>query len=996
MPTAFVSYAREDAVFTNHLVRALEKEGVTVAGDWALTPGPDYSAQLRDLILRADAIVAVVSPSFAASSSCRWEIDTAVALQKRLLPVLKQSPPDDGVLHAALRLPQWVVVVGLREDSTEFVARVSQLVDALHTDFELMEEHTRLLVEADGWDSRRRAADLLLRGTHLVAAELFLVRSDARAPNLLPRPTALQREFVATSRASARRRRAHLITLALLLMATATVAAQMSAVRARTLRFQALTQALVARGVSEHLRADQDERGALLLRQAVTFLERHGDPGAARAQLDAGLRQSLGARNFRAVLEFDAANWATAVAIDHAGAQVAVGADNGGIYVVDVVRRDGPRRLHRYDDVASDRAVHRLLFGPDDRHLFAARGDGTVVVYALDEGSSPRTLLTTDAPVFGLAFEPRSATLAIGDGQGRLWVQAVSAWDAGANPAPLATSSPIRAMAFSPDGRQLVTGHRDGVGRLWSRDTRFQRAIDLPGVARLPDPSGGMAGVELRDVAFSPDGTRVAGAAEDFTLWVWSLTGTPSLRQHAGHVSSLLGVAFTPDGTGILTASDDNRVGFWDARDPASSPEFADGRCGAQVSAVAVAPAGDFFVTACSGATRAVLWDVRRHTLTPQDAMVGHGVHTLAVTNDDRHAVVGGYDGRVSLVSLDTLSATLLVSASEDGSTVQVATAGAAPVGAWCDGQHVGVIEWTDAQPKASLLGTTLAGRCRALSVSVDGQFLAAGDSEGAVSAWRLPSRSALPGLGPSSTSVSTMAWLDGGGRLLVLDEGGQAVTWPTRDPVLTRRSIGDWPVLHPKVRVSRDSNRLLLADFENRLMLLRLPMPIVSFGAAAPALRVPPQGANVEALAIDAPGNRVAVLVEGGIIRIYRATGTSVAPIETRDTYGREDATQAIDFASTTDQLVTGTSGGRVRLVPLSLAGLAKQACDRVWRNLTRSEWDEFVGADLPYERTCEHWPAGEGVDGAPTSPRRWRIPGPDGVVERTDRGDDPSPGPF
>ena len=37
------------------------------------------------------------------------------------------------------------------------------------------------------------------------------------------------------------------------------------------------------------------------------------------------------------------------------------------------------------------------------------------------------------------------------------------------------------------------------------------------------------------------------------------------------------------------------------------------------------------------------------------------------------------------------------------------------------------------------------------------------------------------------------------------------------------------------------------------------------------------------------------------------------------------------------------------------------EQACLAAGRNLTRSEWDEYLGRDVPYRRTCTRWPAGE-----------------------------------
>jgi hypothetical protein len=38
--------------------------------------------------------------------------------------------------------------------------------------------------------------------------------------------------------------------------------------------------------------------------------------------------------------------------------------------------------------------------------------------------------------------------------------------------------------------------------------------------------------------------------------------------------------------------------------------------------------------------------------------------------------------------------------------------------------------------------------------------------------------------------------------------------------------------------------------------------------------------------------------------------------------------------------------------------ARIADMVCERVWRNLTLDEWRQFIGADIPYERTCPNLP--------------------------------------
>ena len=50
--------------------------------------------------------------------------------------------------------------------------------------------------------------------------------------------------------------------------------------------------------------------------------------------------------------------------------------------------------------------------------------------------------------------------------------------------------------------------------------------------------------------------------------------------------------------------------------------------------------------------------------------------------------------------------------------------------------------------------------------------------------------------------------------------------------------------------------------------------------------------------------------------------------------------------------------------MIWLTTKGLAETACKKVWRNLTKAEWNQFVGADIPYQRTCPHLPGLSSVE--------------------------------
>jgi WD40 repeat protein len=76
-------------------------------------------------------------------------------------------------------------------------------------------------------------------------------------------------------------------------------------------------------------------------------------------------------------------------------------------------------------------------------------------------------------------------------------------------------------------------------------------------------------------VAFSTDGRRIVSGSHDNTLRIWdAATGKPIGAPLQGHTNSVVSVAFSTDGRRIVSGSDDNSLRLWDAT-PASSIRLA-------------------------------------------------------------------------------------------------------------------------------------------------------------------------------------------------------------------------------------------------------------------------------------------------------------------------------------------------------------------------------------------------------------------------------------
>ena len=66
-------------------------------------------------------------------------------------------------------------------------------------------------------------------------------------------------------------------------------------------------------------------------------------------------------------------------------------------------------------------------------------------------------------------------------------------------------------------------------------------------------------------IAFSPDGTQIVSGSDDETIRLWNaVTGQQVGEALRGHEHSVCSVAFSPDGTHIVSGSYDKTIRMWD------------------------------------------------------------------------------------------------------------------------------------------------------------------------------------------------------------------------------------------------------------------------------------------------------------------------------------------------------------------------------------------------------------------------------------------------
>jgi len=625
-------------------------------------------------------------------------------------------------------------------------------------------------------------------------------------------------------------------------------------------------------------------------------------------------------------------------------------------------------------------AIYTVAYSPTGQFVATAGDAGVVRVWDPRTGRTWAVLLGNTRRVLGVAFSPDGGTIATAgaDGAVRLWELPVGMIEgarrsldrfpfipssvAGVdlekplrleNAVTLADThqSEVNCVAFSPDGRWLVSGGEDRMIRWWN----------LSGW-KPTNPSIAVAGAAAACAA-----TLTAAAAEGKPVW--------EHRALVAHPGGVLSLSFAASGRFLASGGGGSGAGGGGGQAALWAADGSElirslGSHADAVRAVALSPQGKYVATVSNGSTptiRLIDTETRRdiHRLT------GHtsAIYSLAFSPEGDLLVSAGFDKSVRLWSVEDGRERSVL----HGHEITVTGVAFAP-----DRQTVVSVSadrtarvWQTA-PRPSKDIELFPGRnLTAVDIARSAGAIAAGVDHGLLRAYRLetwPARPAAPGQDPlglspalSSTEIS-----------------------------VNRPLVG----VVKAVAISPDGTRLVAATEDGKLVFWHVPRPPRGRGRpVSTLLSYPPVVAEVPAMiyaaAFSPDGRRLATLDAGGI-RVWETDDfIGDRPLAERGRSGVPVLWHAVDSSGTEyrelafhprrDWLAVATRGG-VRILDLKTAQVLSDVRDAHESKVEALAWEEVHGellATADAEGLIRVWKVGPNASLTPQAELAWHTGG-------------------
>ncbi|KAG9397597.1 Serine/threonine-protein kinase [Carpediemonas membranifera] len=273
-------------------------------------------------------------------------------------------------------------------------------------------------------------------------------------------------------------------------------------------------------------------------------------------------------------------------------------------------------------------AVNGVATSPDGS-IVTASYDGTVKQWDATTSQCIRTMKYR-WHVWCVAISPDGSTIASGGDKG------IKLWDTTAGWRTKTLSGhtdTVRCLAFSSDGRTLVSGSEDSTAKVWDVETEQCRQT-LTGHSKA-----------VYGVAISIDGSTIHTGSQDRKAKQWS-SATGECIRTMDHGSGVITIAVSPDDAILVSGGRDSSIKFWDSE----TGQLTRTLNGHIVCSLAFSPDGRTLLSGSAYKT-SKQWDVATGALIRTFSAHNGGMRCVAFSRNGSTIVSGSSDNTIKVWS---------------------------------------------------------------------------------------------------------------------------------------------------------------------------------------------------------------------------------------------------------------------------------------------------------------------------------------------------------
>jgi WD40 repeat protein len=559
------------------------------------------------------------------------------------------------------------------------------------------------------------------------------------------------------------------------------------------------------------------------------------------------------------------------------GTMLAVGTSDGNINLRQVSDGKLVRSMTTKDEDRHKGIVTAVAFSADGQTLVSGSADMTVRFWKVSDGSLLQKVEDAfSTRVNSVAFSPDNVTIAVATDFPDNKVMVFKMGEKQPTTSYTDHKNAVYDVSFSKDGSLLASGSLDGTIHLYKvsdgttikvfTTPRTGTPVPQPTIdPNLPEEQAKLLQESQKmlsstqlpfvfSVAFSPDGSLVAGGYFDNVIRIWQASDGALVKTLEGAKSLMFDVRFAPDGKNIAARSVDGFVRVWQLSDGAITKSFD---YGYSISSLAVSPDGNNL--AVGGETN--------------DVPIKKVSDGSLVTDLSRHS------NRITSVTYSS-DGTKLADASVDG--------------------YARLWDLSDTS-RAKYVFTVL-GPVLSVAISPDNQLLAGGTGINVIGLWNLSDGKTRATLKGHTAGVSAVAFSPDGTLLASASDDTSVRLWYTQDGKQLKSLEGHTDIV-TGVAFSPNGELLATSSLDNTIRLWKIPSG-ESFKVIQPLL-------SVRTIAFSKDGNILAAALSDGSVAIYKVNENTDSPFVVLQ--GHKQEVTSIVFLPD-GKIVTGSRDGTIR----------------------------------------------------------------------------------